>query len=84
MPPPNPDDKRSLPQRRADALVELSDQALDSGSLPQKGGQKPHLHQLAELAALQKLPGAPAPELNREQMVTGEAVRRIGCDSGIT
>ncbi len=69
--PPAADDHRSAGQRQADALLEICRQSLDSGSLPQRGGQKPHLHLLAELDALQKLQGAAAPELNRRQMVPG-------------
>src|ERR1700736_215771 len=40
---PQAGDKRSAAQRRADALVELARQKLNSGELPQVGGQKPHL-----------------------------------------
>ncbi|MBJ7602701.1 MAG: DUF222 domain-containing protein [Candidatus Dormibacteraeota bacterium] len=84
LPPPAGDDPRSAGQRRADALLELCRQCLDSGSLPQRGGQKPHLHLLAELGALQKLMGAAAPELNRQQMVPAETARRIACDAGLS
>jgi hypothetical protein len=41
--PPTPDDKRSPKQRRADSLIELARQKLNSGTLPEVGGQKPHL-----------------------------------------
>src|SRR6266851_1727034 len=37
------DDTRSGSERRADALVELARQRLDAGTLPEVGGQKPHL-----------------------------------------
>jgi len=82
--PPAADDHRSAGQRRADALLEICRQSLDSGSLPQRGGQKPHLHLLAELDALQKLQGAAAPELNRRQMVPAETARRIACDTSLS
>lgn len=82
--PPAADDHRSAGQRRADALLEICRQSLDSGSLPQRGGQKPHLHLLAELDALQKLQGAAAPELNRRQMVPAETARRIACDASLS
>ena len=36
-------DTRTPGKRNADALVELSRQTLDSGTLPSVGGQKPHL-----------------------------------------
>ena len=37
------DDERTPDQRRADALVELAGRVLDSGGLPVRGGQRPHL-----------------------------------------
>jgi Domain of unknown function (DUF222) len=42
-PPPRDDDPRTAGQRRADALTELCRRSLDSGSLPQANGEKPHL-----------------------------------------
>src|ERR1700693_75798 len=50
--PPAPDDKRTPKQRRADALVELAHQKLDSGTLPEGGGQKPHLAVTVLMATL--------------------------------
>ncbi|MGI8564502.1 MAG: DUF222 domain-containing protein [Candidatus Dormibacter sp.] len=84
LPPPAGDDHRSAGQRRADALLELCRQNLDSGSLPQRGGQKPHLHLLAGLGALQKLMGAAAPELNGQQMVPAETAHLLACDAGLS
>lgn len=43
MTPPAPDDTRTPGQRRADGLVDLSRQALDSDDLPEVAGQRPHL-----------------------------------------
>ncbi len=43
MRPTSPDDRRTAPQRRADALEELARQRLLAGDLPTSGGQKPHL-----------------------------------------
>ncbi|WP_240670711.1 HNH endonuclease signature motif containing protein [Actinoplanes solisilvae] len=40
---PIPDDDRLMPQRRADALVELCNLALRTGSLPADGGEPPQL-----------------------------------------
>jgi Domain of unknown function (DUF222)/HNH endonuclease len=76
---PAADDERSPAQRRADALVELSRQQLDSGRLPQVGGQRPHLSLRVELTALR--PGDPAEELENGQPLGMEAVRRTACDA---
>src|ERR1700693_3905829 len=58
--PPSPDDKRTPKQRRADALVELAHQKLDSGTLPEVGGQKPHLAVTVSMATLANQAGSPA------------------------
>ncbi len=78
------DDQTTGSQRRADALVELCRQRLDSGTLPEVGGQKPHLSITASLATLAKEPGAPAGELEWSQPITAETVRRIACDCART
>src|ERR1700674_5910241 len=57
---PQAGDNRSAAQRRADALVELARQKLNSGELPQVGGQKPHLSLLVRAETLGGEPGAEA------------------------
>ena len=42
-PPPAQGDPRTPAQRRADALADLCRQALDTGDLPEQGGERPHL-----------------------------------------
>jgi len=49
-PPRAGDGGRGAAQRRADALVDLAGHRLDSGELPQVGGQRPHLTVTADLA----------------------------------
>ena len=61
--PPTPDDKRTPKQRRADSMVELARQKLDSGTLPEVGGQKPHLAVTVSMATLANQPGSPAADL---------------------
>lgn len=78
------DDNRSAIQRHADALVELARQKLDSGTLPDVGGQKPHLTVTASIETLMKEPGAPAGDLEWAQPITAETVRRIACDCAKT
>ncbi|HSS48036.1 MAG TPA: DUF222 domain-containing protein [Thermoanaerobaculia bacterium] len=53
-------DERTPGQRRADGLVELATRVLDSGELPARGGQRPHLTITASLETLRADPGAPA------------------------
>ena len=52
------DDERTPGQRRADGLEEMVDRCLDSGELPVRGGQRPHLTVTATLATLRADPGA--------------------------
>jgi hypothetical protein len=58
------DDERTPGQRRADALTELARRALDSGDLPERGGEKPHLMLVAELSMLRLEPGSRLAELD--------------------
>jgi hypothetical protein len=78
------DDLRSAQQRRADALVELAERALDSGELPSRGGQKPHLIVTASLETLRLTPGSPLAKLDWGATITGESARRIASDAVIT
>ena len=77
-------DDRSRERRFADALVELAGHALDSGVLPQHGGQRPHLQVTATLATVQGREGAPAAELDLGGPIAAETARRLGCDAGVT
>ncbi len=79
-----PGDERTGRQRHADALVELARQRLDAGTLPEVGGQKPHLSVTAPIATLMKEPGAPAGELDWSQPITADTVRRVACDCAMT
>jgi hypothetical protein len=82
--PPTSEDKRTPKQRRADTLVELARQQLDRGTLPQVGGQRPHLAVTVSMATLAKQPGSPAAELEWTQPIPAETARRLACDAAIT
>jgi hypothetical protein len=74
-------DDRTLPQRRADALVEVCQLALRTDQLPDHGGQRP---QLVVTVPFDVLGG----QLGMGMLDTGEAlsaaaVRRLACDAGI-
>jgi hypothetical protein len=78
------DDERTPGQRRADALVEMARRCLDSGELPVRGGQKPHLTVTASLETLRADPGAPAALLDWGFPISGKALRRIASDAELT
>src|ERR1700693_146068 len=81
---PTPDDKRTPRQRRADSLVELARQRLDHGTLPEVGGQKPHLAVTVSMATLANQPGSPAADLEWAHPIPAETARRLACDAAIT
>ena len=82
--PPTAEDYRTPTQRRADALVELARQQLDSGTLPEVGGQRPHLAVTVSMATLANQPGSPAADLEWAQPIPAETARRLACDAAIT
>jgi hypothetical protein len=81
---PAKDDDRNPAQRRHDALKELTKRALDSGQLPELGGEKPHVFVLANLETLQMEPGSRLASLDWGTEVTGATAGRIACDASIT
>ncbi len=68
------DDHRDYPRRLADALVDLSMNALD----------KPNLQVTTSLETLLGLTGAPAAEMEFSLPISAKAVERLGCDCNIT
>src|SRR5438552_10914039 len=67
-------DRRRYPRRLADALVELSMNALD----------RPNLQVTTSLETLLGLVGAPAAEMEFSLPISAKAVERLACDSSIT
>ena len=78
------DDDRRQKRRNADALVELSNHALDSGELPTVGGERPHVQVTATVETLMGLAGAPAGDLEFSTPIPAATVQRLACDSGVT
>jgi Domain of unknown function (DUF222) len=74
------DDNRSAGQRMADALVELTHHALDSGRLPSRGGVKPHVSLTTTLEALKGELGAPAVDVEFSLPVSSRTLERFACD----
>jgi hypothetical protein len=74
---------RTVAQRRADALVELARRPLDTGDLPERGGERPHLAVTVSLETLEGRAGAPGADRGWGGVITGEAARRLACDCKI-
>jgi Domain of unknown function (DUF222) len=77
-------DDRNRERRLADALVDLSMHALDSGLIPQQASQRTHLQVTTTLETLRGLPGAAAGELEFSIPISSKTVERLACDCSIT
>jgi hypothetical protein len=78
------DDDRNRERRMADALVDLSMHALDSGLIPQQASQRTHMQVTTTLETLMGLDGAPAAELEFSLPISAKAVERLACDCSVT
>ncbi len=77
-------DDRDRDRRLADALVELSMHALDSGVIPQQASQRTHLQVTTSLDTLLGLDGAPAAEMEFSLPISSKTVERLACDCTVT
>jgi hypothetical protein len=77
------DDERGVYHRYGDALVELSTFALDSGRIPNRATNRPHLQVTTTVETLRGLVGAPAADLELGAPISAAAVRRLACDATI-
>lgn len=75
-PPPSDGDERTPEQRRADGLADLARLALDSGTLPEQGGEKPHLFVLVD--------GSGVGETIEGTVLVASDSERLGCDASVT
>lgn len=82
--PSGKDDDRCQEQRFGDALVELALHTLDSGLLPDRASQRPHLQVTTSLETLRGLVGSPAGEMEFSLPICSKTVQRLACDSTIT
>jgi hypothetical protein len=78
---PVPNDDRSFPQRRADALVEVCRLALRTGELPRNGGEPPQLTVTVRFDPLSSLLGTGL--LPDGQRLSAATARRLACDARI-
>lgn len=76
-----PEDARTRAQRMADALGELARSALDSGGLPDSGGERPHLHVVVDAQALRGEPGTRAAELQGIGAMDQISLAELACDA---
>lgn len=76
-------DRRSTPQRRADALLDLAKRQLDAGTLPEIGGERPHLSVVVDEDALRSSVGAVSLEWTGVA-VPASVARRWACDAQLT
>jgi hypothetical protein len=84
MGPEAKDDKRPAAHRRAEALRELLREVLDGGTLPGRGGVRPHLVVTASVQTLRGELGSPAGLMDWLFPVSSEFVRGIAEDADLT
>jgi Domain of unknown function (DUF222) len=75
------EDKRTVTQRRADALREICQLALRTDTLPDHGGERPQLVVTVNFDTLKNQLGAGM--LDTGEMLTAEQVRRLACDAAV-
>lgn len=71
-------DRRTVPQRQADALIELCDRARAAEEFPTTGGEPPHLTVTIDWEALHT--GLGTATLNYGQLISAVDARRMACD----
>ncbi len=77
------EDRRSAPQRRADALAELCRAWLDRSDRPKVAGERPHVVVTMDLESLEGRLGKRS-ELQDTGPITPETARRFACDAGVS
>ena len=73
-------DGRTPKQRRADALVEVVNQAMDKGTLPRRNGVRPHISVSTTIQGLKGELGAAASQLGNGMPISSKTVQRLACD----
>ncbi len=77
--PPGTRDLRSLGQRRADALIDICRLALATDTLPDHGGQRPHLVITLDYDTVTRQIGAGT--LDTGELLSPATIRRLACDA---
>src|SRR5438445_529426 len=73
-------DGRTPKQRRADALVEVVNRAMDKGTLPRRNGVRPHISVSTTIEGLKGELGAAASQLGNGMPISSKTVQRLACD----
>jgi hypothetical protein len=76
-------DDRTVGQRKADALVSIAALALRSGTLPETGGERPHLVVTLAYDQLKAELESTADALLNGLQVSPTTARMLGCNAGI-
>jgi uncharacterized protein DUF222/HNH endonuclease len=76
-------DRRTPPQRRADALGEICHQWMDGGNRPSIAGERPHLTVTLDLETLERRAGRRC-ELDDAGAILPEDARRVACDASVS
>ena len=77
------EDRRTAPQRRADALTELCRAWLDRIDRPQVAGERPHVVVTVDLETLEGKLGKRS-QLEDTGPITSRMARRLACDAGVS
>jgi Domain of unknown function (DUF222) len=77
------EDDRTTRQRRADALTSIAALALRTGTLPDIGGQKPHLIATVAWNDLKNALDSQASALLNDYLISISTARMIACDAGL-
>src|SRR6202521_241541 len=78
--PKGPEDERTAKQRRADAVGELANHAMDQGTLPRRHSVKPHINLTMTLEGLKGELGVPPADLDLSLPISVRTAERIACD----
>ena len=76
-------DRRTAPQRRADALGEICHQWMDGSNRASIAGERPHLTVTVDLETLERRAGRRC-EVDDAGRIGPEAARRIACDASVS
>src|SRR2546426_5481252 len=73
-------DHRTAKQRRADALVEMAQHAMDEGRLPRRNGARPHISVNTTIENLKGELGEAASQLGNGMPISSKTVQRLACE----
>src|SRR5437660_987224 len=73
-------DHRTAKQRRADALVEMAQHAMDQGRLPRRNGARPHISVNTTIEGLKGELGGVASQMGNGMPISSKTVQRLACD----